>query len=711
MADPDPYELSPQQLRERFDTKVVDYVFARRQPSDHPVAILTGAQPAAGKTLAMTAVSEQNADCDVIRLSGDELRQFHPKYHELMATDPIAMVPATQQASTAWMQMAFDHAVEHGYSFVAEGTFRNPQAVLADARFFATGQRDEGSEAVPLPAGRSRHEVWILALAVRDERSRLDALHRFLAPGEDAGRWVWPEWAKASYDAIPSTVAAAEASPHVHRVIVTNRSGVDLYVNTRRPDGAMEHPPASAEAVLAERARPLPVHDADGWLTRQQDVIQTFVATGQVDPTTYETLSITIADAQTVIPMSSSAAGRPFLDAQAVQSRLDQLLRWAHEGPQQQRPVVLVPDAVIDARLNRPDTRQNALRAAELRSELDRRAALGPALRAAEDSIRASAQSLAGRRRDGQGGVDERVAGELADGPARAGTETRTASTPGQRRTAETPETRHQDRPPDSAQADPPHPYGDMPDAELAATLGRTIEAADAARRQAADADGRAEQIAAALLPGGEVERHVAGQAERVDAILRTRADAAHVDRLTGEVDRTRREISVVEERLAERGGFGRPAVRGAEREALEQRLSDLRSAAQNGERRLATARNELDVSARASGDLTEHDAVLKAWQESGGDPTEVLARATAARERGLDAARSEAQDAQDRAAGLDTAVGRIRQELDRRSAQPPGQRAAEDARRVQAARRAAAPQQVQQPGAAQYRGRSGPSR
>ncbi|OAA27740.1 Zeta toxin [Frankia sp. EI5c] len=398
MADRDPYELPPGQLRERFDRLVVPYVFAGRRPSDRPIAILTGAQPAAGKSQAMASVRQQNADRDVIQLSGDELRQFHPDFLDLMDTNPIGMVPATQQASTAWMQMSFAYAVEHGYSF-AEGTFRNTDAVLADARFFATGRRGE-QLAAPLPEGRPRHEVWVLALAVRAERSRLDALYRYLAPGAEPGRWVWPEWAQASYDTIPTTVAAAEMSPHVHRVIVTNRTGADLYVNVRQADGTLLRPPTAVEAIHAERARPLPVAEADGWLARQQDVVLQFVATDQVTATTHEGLAIALADAPTIISMSSSAGGQRLLDAQAIQSGLSQVLQWAHEGPHLQRPVFLVPDSVLLARLLRPGGHTDP-RATELRTELDRRAALNPTVRATEDAIRTSAQALAERRRGG----------------------------------------------------------------------------------------------------------------------------------------------------------------------------------------------------------------------------------------------------------------------------------------------------------------------
>ncbi|CAI7974462.1 hypothetical protein FRAHR75_1390003 [Frankia sp. Hr75.2] len=207
-------------------------------------------------------------------------------------------------------------------------------------------------------------------------------------------------WAQASYDTIPTTVAAAEMSPHVHRLIVTNRTGADLYVNVRQADGTLLRPPTAAEAIHAERARPLPVAEADGWLARQQDVVLQFVATDQVTATTHEGLAIAITDARTIIPMSSSAGGQRLLDAQAIQSGLSQVLQWAHEGPHLQRPVLLVPDSVLHTRLLRPGG-QTDPRPTELRTELGRRAALNPTVRTAEDAIRTSAQTLAELRRGG----------------------------------------------------------------------------------------------------------------------------------------------------------------------------------------------------------------------------------------------------------------------------------------------------------------------
>lgn len=254
--------------------------------------------------------------------------------------------------------------------------------------------------------------------------------------------------------------------------------------------------------------------------------------------------------------------------------------------------------------------------------------------------------------------------------------------------------------------------YRDVPDADLAAELAYAVEQAGAARLQAAKAEVKVDEITASLAPGGAVEQHVAARAEQVDAILQSRKDAVLVEHLVADVDRTRQQADEVERQLEERGFLGRPAVRGDERQALEQQLGDLRAATQDAELDLAAARERLDASMRIAGPASEHDAVLAAWHEAGGSLEEVLARTTAARERGLGAARSDASQAHQRASDLDTATALIQRETARREAQPPAQRLAEDAQRVQAAQRTAQQQSQQYgPGPGRTQSRGGPSR
>ncbi|MFG3229393.1 hypothetical protein ACGF07_32050, partial [Kitasatospora sp. NPDC048194] len=258
-------------------------------------------------------------------------------------------------------------------------------------------------------------------------------------------------------------------------------------------------------------------------------------------------------------------------------------------------------------------------------------------------------------------------------------------------------------------------PYAMLSDAELSAALAYAVDAAETAQDQAAAQEARAAELAAALAPGGEIEQRVAARAERVEAIQEMRAAAVQVEELTAGIEYDQRQAAGIEARLAETGRFGRPAVRGPEREQLERQLLDLRAAAGRRDQELAAARQQLQDSTQRAGSPAEHEEVLANWQRAGGSREAVLARTTASRERGLQAARAEADAARGRVTELDTSAATIRQEMQRRDAQPYAQRLAEEARRIQAAQRAAEQQRQQnqqQQGPDQNRGgrgRNGP--
>ncbi|WP_329492572.1 relaxase domain-containing protein (plasmid) [Kitasatospora sp. NBC_01246] len=258
-------------------------------------------------------------------------------------------------------------------------------------------------------------------------------------------------------------------------------------------------------------------------------------------------------------------------------------------------------------------------------------------------------------------------------------------------------------------------PYGELSDGELSDMLAYTTDAADTALQQAVAQEARAAELAAALAPGGEIEQRVAARAERVEAIEESRTAAAAVDRLTTELGQAQHQAAAVEARLAETTRLGRPAVRGADREALEQQLLDLRATAQHRDQELTATRQRLEDSTRTAGSPAEHEDVLAAWQRAGGSREAALERAKASRTRGLQASQAEALAARGRATELDGAAAQIRQEMNRRDAQPYAARIAEDAQRIQAAQLAAEQQrqqnQQQQPGPDVNRGqgRSGP--
>ncbi|MFV5994955.1 zeta toxin family protein [Streptomyces sp. NPDC056231] len=316
MAEASKYFLTEEQLRAEFDLTVQRYVFDGYQPQpDQPVLVLLGAQPAAGKSQAMQATQRAYEGADLVPLTGDELRSLHPRYDELRREGPQTFETGTAQASGPWVRMSIDYALKNRYSLVLEGVFRDPAMTISTAeRFAAAGFR-----------------VEIVALGVREERSRLDALHRFLTPGTGLpGRWTPPELQDLSYRMMPETVAAAEASAIVQRITITNRTGADLYVNERSPDGRWRSAPAAVQALQSERARPLPATEAQSWLSRYQQVIVTFAGEGRVDEASGGVLQRLTADADAVVAMAYPDPRSPSRSAHEAAQRL---LRGLASGP------------------------------------------------------------------------------------------------------------------------------------------------------------------------------------------------------------------------------------------------------------------------------------------------------------------------------------------------------------------------------------------
>jgi UDP-N-acetylglucosamine kinase len=290
MAQPDDYYLGDDEIAALFEDHVRDFVFSGFAPQPHPVLSLFGAQQGAGKSQAILARMQEPDGQGLIPLSPDDLRPLHPRYEEVLATHPLLMKDATAQATTAWMAMCHAHAQRHGYGLILEGTLKDPAALLATAEAYAG----------------NGYRVELTALAVRQERSRLDTLNRYL-PAHDAapGRWVYPDRHDHAYRTIPEAVSAAEAAPQVHKIRVTNRAGDDLFANVRDADGTWVRDPVAAEAIEAERARPFAPADAQQWMRLSHRVALNYGAGGHINDTTSGVLQRVLQDAHTVGPMAS----------------------------------------------------------------------------------------------------------------------------------------------------------------------------------------------------------------------------------------------------------------------------------------------------------------------------------------------------------------------------------------------------------------------
>lgn len=295
----DPAASDEARGRQVFDAAVRQVIFPPTPTGDR-LLVLLGGQPAAGKTRAQAAILAEHPE--LVSITGDDLRAYHPGNRDLAVNDPLAMPAATAPTSSGLIRLALDHAIEHGYPVLLEGTFRDPAMVGTATRFAEAG-----------------YQVEVVAVATPAPVSRLAAEERFLrARRGEVGRWTPPEAHETALTGSPEVVAALEALPSVARIQVYARDR-RLYDNHRIQAGAWEHEPYAAEMLHGEQTRQLTPTEADGWLAGYGAVFGAAHARrGYLSPTTapaYERLQV---DAARMIEL---AAADPTADVQALEEQ------------------------------------------------------------------------------------------------------------------------------------------------------------------------------------------------------------------------------------------------------------------------------------------------------------------------------------------------------------------------------------------------------
>lgn len=221
-------------LKQVFDLAVRDALFPQAAVGS-PLLVLLGGQPAAGKTRAQEAILTTHPE--LVSITGDDLRQYHPDYYDLCVSEPIGMPAATAPVSGGLVKFALDHALEHRYPVLLEGTFRDPEMVCGTAtRFAAAGYR-----------------VEMVAVATPAPVSRLGTEQRYLGAGHPAlARWTPPEAHEVALVGSSRVVAALEASPAVSQTQVHSRERL-LYENTRTESGKWAEEPRARRCCATNK--------------------------------------------------------------------------------------------------------------------------------------------------------------------------------------------------------------------------------------------------------------------------------------------------------------------------------------------------------------------------------------------------------------------------------------------------------------------------
>jgi len=241
-------------IRARFHDLIVPDLFARARPVTDPLWIGIGGQPGAGKTHGRDRALRLNDNTPVTAIIGDDLRAYHPDYRRLIRDDPLAMPAATAAASARWVELALDHAREHHYNVLVEGTFRRPETTLGTAQAFHQ-------------AGYRTH---LVAIAVPPWESRLSSIERFQLDHEAGltARWTAPAAHDAGVRGTPLTLDAAAASDHIDRISVVTREGRALF-DKHRPEPLDE----AARVLRDVHGTPPTPAELTEWDLRRRDVL------------------------------------------------------------------------------------------------------------------------------------------------------------------------------------------------------------------------------------------------------------------------------------------------------------------------------------------------------------------------------------------------------------------------------------------------------
>lgn len=314
MTDPASHPVgSAEWLSRVFQSRVRDRIFRAHAPrSDGPALVLLGGQPAAGKTQAQHAIHAEHPDDDLVEVTGDDLRVFHPDYARLARDDAFAMPNATAPVSGGLVRLAVEHALTHRYSLLLEGTFRDAVMVTGTAVRFA----DAG------------YRIEVAAVATPGVVSRLSAEMRSLAGGlPSIGRWTPPSAHESALEQSTGVVAALETLPQVARVQVFSRERL-LHANTRTSDGAWEHPTEAATVLHEEQHRILTDHEAVRWLRDYAGVFALAAARpGYLGVETAPTYLRLQADASYMLRSLMITPGAPVTELRGEQRERDAHLR------------------------------------------------------------------------------------------------------------------------------------------------------------------------------------------------------------------------------------------------------------------------------------------------------------------------------------------------------------------------------------------------
>ena len=217
--------MNDEEIKRIFNEAILPKIVRRTQEAERPITVFLGGQPGAGKTKGQQRVVEMYPQRELLPIIGDDFRQHHSEYEYLIENEPFRMPDETAYAAGRWTGMAVDYAKRNGISCIIEGTWRNLDTVLGEAK--ADRSRNRGTHAV--------------IVAVPPLLSRIGTLGRFYFQMDETGiaRWTPPEAHENTVLALGTNVPRIARSGLMNRLTVLDGNG-NIHYDGTNPEKFVE---------------------------------------------------------------------------------------------------------------------------------------------------------------------------------------------------------------------------------------------------------------------------------------------------------------------------------------------------------------------------------------------------------------------------------------------------------------------------------------
>ena len=154
-------DYTDEELEIKFK-EILEYYKSIYSPTENPKVVLLGGQPGAGKRGLENMV---NIKKNYVSISGDDYREYHPRFKEIDLEYGREASKYTQQWAAEITEKLIKELRKEKYNLIIEGTLRTAELPLKEANAFK----------------KADYKVELNVVVVKPEKSRLGTLERYEA--------------------------------------------------------------------------------------------------------------------------------------------------------------------------------------------------------------------------------------------------------------------------------------------------------------------------------------------------------------------------------------------------------------------------------------------------------------------------------------------------------------------------------------------------